>query len=654
MTTNFDQDELNRIFLNDLAEICMTLGKRKEALGYINKLALASSGPGKFSSKVASRQEVARIFEMKARYFLQESDFLKAQEYLDKANHYNPANVTTSDVNFKLLKTEALLQWAQGQTEEAGESFQKLVKAYQKHIAYNFVAMSEYEKEQFYYSLKKDFDLFNAFVLDYKAEHPEKLYEQMYDNLLNTKALLLNQTNRKKNKILQSGDQTLITTLQQWENSKAKLAAQYYEKSNASRIDSLQRKIELLEKQLNQASGLFDTMEKSAEWKQVKKILRPGDAAVEIVRVNVVDKKKLGNANPLSDSTVYLILLLTADAKAPAPFMVANGNQLEKHFLPYYRNAIYSQTEDRLSYDQFWLPIRKQLAGIKKLYLSADGVYNQINLNTLLNQVTGQYLIDELHLVYLTNTGDLLRKRNLNPEMKAVLVGRPTYDFTERSIPMDELKIYGQRNVISEELMTFKEQDFSDLPGTEKEVSQIESILQKRNLDVISYKGAEALEENVKAVRRPSILHIATHGFFVDDQASTISPMIRSGIVLAGVKNTEKEKTEDGILTAYEATNLDLDGTDLVVLSACQTGLGEVRNGEGVYGLQRAIMVAGANNLLMSLWKVDDDATAFLMTSFYSEWEGQKNPDEFREIQIALRKKYPHPFYWGAFVMLGN
>ena len=130
--------------------------------------------------------------------------------------------------------------------------------------------------------------------------------------------------------------------------------------------------------------------------------------------------------------------------------------------------------------------------------------------------------------------------------------------------------------------------------------------------------------------------------------------MIRSGIVLAGVKNTEKEKTEDGILTAYEATNLDLDGTDLVVLSACQTGLGEVRNGEGVYGLQRAIMVAGANNLLMSLWKVDDDATAFLMTSFYSEWEGQKNPDEFREIQIALRKKYPHPFYWGAFVMLGN
>ena len=476
----------------------------------------------------------------------------------------------------------------------------------------------------------------------------------MYDNILNTKALLLNQTNRQKNKILQSGDQALIRTLHEWENTKAKLAAQYYEKSSTTQIDSLERKIEGQEKLLNQASGLFENKEKVAEWTQVRNILKPGDAAIEIVRINVVDKKKLGSTNPLTDSTVYLFLLLTDEAKTPRPFVVANGNQLEKHFLPYYRNAIYSQSDDRLSYDQFWLTIREHVSGIKKLYLSADGVFNQINLNTLLNTATNQYLIEEINLVYLTNTGDLLRKRNLNPEMNAVLVGRPTYDFTESNIHVGEVKIYGQRNVISEELMTFKEQDFSDLPGTETEVSQIESILQKRNLDVISFKGAEALEENVKAVRSPSILHIATHGFFVDDQASAISPMIRSGIVLAGVKNTEKQKTEDGILTAYEATNLNLDGTDLVVLSACQTGLGEVRNGEGVYGLQRAIMVAGAHNLLMSLWKVDDEATAFLMTSFYSVWEGQNNPAEFREIQIRMRKKYPHPFYWGAFVMLGN
>jgi len=270
----------------------------------------------------------------------------------------------------------------------------------------------------------------------------------------------------------------------------------------------------------------------------------------------------------------------------------------------------------------------------------------------LYNTVTSKYLIDEINVIQITNTADLLRKRNINTTRSAVLIGRPTYDFSD-TVVIDRVRFYGQRNVISEELMSFKDQEFSDLPGTESEVTQIASTLRKKEVEVITYKGSEALEENVKAVHQPSILHIATHGFFVDDKASLISPMIRSGIVLAGVNNGERKKTEDGILTAYEATNLDLEGSNLVVLSACQTGLGEVRNGEGVYGLQRAIMVAGANNLLMSLWKVDDEATDYLMTSFYSQWDGENNPDQFRAAQIAMRKRYSHPFFWGAFVMLG-
>jgi CHAT domain-containing protein len=209
--------------------------------------------------------------------------------------------------------------------------------------------------------------------------------------------------------------------------------------------------------------------------------------------------------------------------------------------------------------------------------------------------------------------------------------------------------------LIGEELQSFKEQEFEDLPATETEVSLIEPILKKRNLKVKIYMGDEALEENVKAIRHPAILHIATHGFFVEDTASIVSPMIRSGIILAGVKNSQQNQGgDDGILTAYEATNLDLEGTTLVVLSACQTGLGEVRNGEGVYGLQRAIVVAGAQNLLMSLWKVSDEATAELMAAFYSEWSGESNTNEFRKAQISLRLKYPQPFYWGAFIMLGK
>ena len=158
----------------------------------------------------------------------------------------------------------------------------------------------------------------------------------------------------------------------------------------------------------------------------------------------------------------------------------------------------------------------------------------------------------------------------------------------------------------------------------------------------------------MKGITSPAILHIATHGFFVYYSASYVNPMIRSGLVMAGVRNQAKAGTEDGILTAYEATNLNLDNTSLVVLSACDTGLGEVRNGEGVYGLQRAIIVAGAHNLLMSVWKVDDEATALLMGEFYKNWNEGENHSAFRSAQMVLRQKYPEPYYWGAFIMVGK
>lgn len=130
--------------------------------------------------------------------------------------------------------------------------------------------------------------------------------------------------------------------------------------------------------------------------------------------------------------------------------------------------------------------------------------------------------------------------------------------------------------------------------------------------------------------------------------------MIRSGIILAGVNNNQG-RSEDGILTAYEATNLQLDSTYLVVLSACETGLGDVKNGEGVYGLQRGFIVAGTKYLLMSLWKVDDRATAILMENVYSEWlKSGDLPGAVKTAQRSLRKEYPQPFYWGSFILLGN
>jgi CHAT domain-containing protein len=659
-TTGFDFDNVNRLFLNDLAELCLILNKEKEALKYINRLAVASAGPGKFSSEIAARLEVARIFELKSRYYLTFRNFKKAQEYLDKANHYNPATLNVSETKLKLLKTEALLHWYQNQLDPAAQVFQQLIDAYHLSIQTNFASMSDYEREQFYYTLKNDFDLFNSFAIQNPTLAAAHLYGEMYNNILNTKALLLNETNKLKNQILQGGNQSLITKLNQWEGSKDHLAALYFEKNSTEQIDSVQKSIEVLERQINQESGLFQQNNSKASWQRVQSSLKEGEAAIEIVRANNFSTQNPGLSavrNGLTDSVIYVALIVTPGAMQPACFQL-EGTSLEKHFLPYYRNSILSKTQDKLSYNNFWRPIKSHLTGVKKLFLSADGVYNQINLNTLQNPATGNYLIDEIQVVVVTNTGDLLMKSSVNNDKSAFLIGRPSFEFTSKEIssalvPSGSLP-NGTRSLASEELVSFKDQNFSDLPGTADEVSIIALVLKKQDKNVISYLGQDALEENIKALKNPEILHIATHGFFVDDTSSVVSPMIRSGLILAGVRNRGSKGGDDGILTAYEATNLDLAGTDLVALSACQTGLGEVRNGEGVYGLQRSMIVAGAKNLLMSLWKVDDEATAKLMETFYAMRAEKDNVAAFRDAQIKLREIYPEPFYWGAFIMLGK
>jgi CHAT domain-containing protein len=184
----------------------------------------------------------------------------------------------------------------------------------------------------------------------------------------------------------------------------------------------------------------------------------------------------------------------------------------------------------------------------------------------------------------------------------------------------------------------------------------------------------EATEKNVKTLKGPSLVHIATHGYFLQDadenagsvfgvnaENASSNPLLRSGLILAGAGKTitgnggvDITSNDNGVLTAYEAMNLNLEGTNLVILSACETGLGDVKSGEGVYGLQRAFQVAGADALIMSLWKVDDAATQMLMTNFYNNWIKLGNKQKaFKQAQLQLMTKYKEPYFWGAFVMMG-
>ena len=212
------------------------------------------------------------------------------------------------------------------------------------------------------------------------------------------------------------------------------------------------------------------------------------------------------------------------------------------------------------------------------------------------------------------------------------------------------------------------------LPGTKLEVDEINRILKASGYKTSELTQKLATEKSVKGVKGMQVVHIATHGYFladaevnagsaigVDVENAKGNPLLRSGLILmggastiAGVSTPDLASNDNGVLTAYEAMNLKLEGTDLVILSACDTGLGEVKAGEGVYGLQRAFLVAGAKALIMSLWKVDDAATQLLMVNFYTNWvKGGNKQKAFKQAQLQLMTKYKDPYYWGAFVMMG-
>ena len=205
----------------------------------------------------------------------------------------------------------------------------------------------------------------------------------------------------------------------------------------------------------------------------------------------------------------------------------------------------------------------------------------------------------------------------------------------------------------------------------------LENLLLSNDWKVKLLSGVNANEFKVKSISSPKLLHVATHGFFLPDkQITNLSdqsipneeikknyeqnqPYLRSGILLSGAQNTIENNLQganNGIMSAYEAKNLNLDNTDLVVLSACETGRGKFVTGEGVFGLQRAFLEAGAKTVIMTLWKVDDQVTSELMGLFYTNWIGNKQSkrEALKNAQISIKEKYHSPYYWGPFVLVGQ
>lgn len=588
----------------------------------------------------------------------------------------------------------------------------RLIATYLKK---NLLLLSEKDKTYFVDYLNGSFNFFNSLTFR-TALSLEADIALVYQNQLFKKGILLESTQRARKEVLEGEDEALKKTYLTWKDRVIFLNKLYQEGTAQAKqkIEKTEAEVNQLEAQLSAQSESIAQLinQKEYSWKDVQRSLQPNEVAIEIVRIEPLRDAVVELS---SDSITYVAMLVFPEGDLK---FITNldGKKMEASYFKYYQENL--KTADRQSYQHYWAWIDRLLkeypyneAGQRrKIYFSAEGIYHQLNLAALLNPETNNYTLNELDIILVNNTKELIERTQKNTtvvtkkekakkqELVAVLMGDPLYD-------LEVDKFEASRKDFKEGVLRGGEGDFFNLnedlasikwdrlEDTATEVREIAKLLENKKWQVNTYLQEQALEEIVKKIESPDVLHIATHGFFINPDAkkerkldslkSEIkdlelslsevkeynasqlrkiqgNPLLRSGLVFTGVttyaKSPEKFEGDNGILTAYEALTLDLSQTDLVVLSACQTGQGDIGIGEGVYGLQRAFKIAGAKTIVMSLWSVDDRITAQLMTEFYKQWLGGKSKREaFYNAQVkVLREGNKYPFYWGAFVMLGE
>ena len=654
----YGEDNSNyAVSMHNYASLLLKTDRKDEAYAMLVKvLELQANSIGKMQPSYAnSLQNLAILAQEQENYVL-------ADSLIDEVLAIRGALFDKTHPSYTAaLYSKAVLLQVTNNYDEAWEIYNEVIEQYLGQINKYFPSLSELEKNAFYAKLTPVVNRYKEFCIEYYAnyEQDQEVLRRLYDVQLSTKALLLNAVNKTRERILNSGDTQLVADFNAWTNLKKQLVNYYsYTKdeleSNGIDIPMLEEQANTLEKSLSKASSIFASEFEQADitWQSVAQNLTTNEAAVELLRVE---------RNGAIDSVTYAALVLLPNAEGPRLATLPYGQTMESKFFNYYKNTVKYRIHDQRSFNVFWKPINDLLDDANTIYISADGVYNKININTIFNVNTDNYLIQDYFVKYISSTKDLINTKSTVATSSSILcMGAPTYDL-EGNPEIPAVLNETQRSHLNMN-------QISPLPGTKVEVDYIDSLLTQNSWQVLKYTGSDALESKLKNYETsPKVIHLATHGFFMPDLKITDiesqtglnqydkNPLFRSGLLFAGASNIHTGVENDGVLTAYEAMNLYLDDTELVVLSACETALGDVKNGEGVYGLQRALVVAGVQRLIMSLWKVNDEATMELMQHFYTNWaNGGDLYASLQKAQIDMMQKHEEPYYWGAFIMIGK
>jgi CHAT domain-containing protein len=533
------------------------------------------------------------------------------------------------------------------------------------------------------------FEKFNLFsIIDAYASLQPDLSPSCYDNALFLKGFLQNAAIRVNHPTLPDSSTTEQYYL--FKSLHRRLAAEYAKPiAERKNVEELENRANDLEKELARKIAGYGEALRQVKWQEVQAALKPGEAAIEFVHYQYWNKKE-------TDSTLYAALVLRPGMAQPLFVPLFEEKQLESLLAPngqtpdlFYKNLYSWEGKGQTLRQLVWQPLEAALSGAKTVYFAPSGLLHRLNLGAIPSAAKAT-VGDHYRVVGLNSTRNVGRVSNPADvatdvsTTTAALFGGIQYDMDSTAVLREQAKFSPEKNNTLRGQLDFAQSDstlrggaWRYLPGSEKEVAEVEKIMANAGIKAQVFKGFSGSEARFKAMSKPSprILHLATHGFFFpdpkaapiktgpDDQVvfkNSDHPLIRSGLVLAGgnyawqTGKPLKSSVEDGILTAYEISQIDLSQTELVVLSACETGLGDIKGSEGIYGLQRAFKIAGAKRVLMSLWQVPDQQTSRLMGLFYKNWLSDKMPvgDALQAAKNTLRDRGYDPFYWAGFVLV--
>lgn len=673
-----ETNEEYALLIQNLSGVYSTIKDFKEAEFYLKKaieikVKLNNTDIDVFYGNLASIYQETNRCEEAEKYFLKAIEFQK--------------NKLSESYKEKILGLSLVYNCLKNPQKEF-ENLLRFSNIMKEKVIKNTLFMSNFELEMY---IKKyiTFCFYSHSSFSFLNNNPltfNELNISKYDEELLLKNISLHNFQNLKNSINKSNDKELKDNYLKFINNKKQISklTEIPEENKPLFYNDLILQTENLEKYLVEKSNEFSKTKKSLslKWNQIQSTLNANEIAIEIVNYAYVTREN--NLNDKNDNIYrYCAFILKKDSKFPKlislfeekklDFLLErnkseqDGTRIDKHYL------------ERNISDLFLKPLEKELEGINTIYLSPAGLGHQIDLSALPINET-QILGEKYKLHILSSPAELIdyKGTSLEKKSKIELLLYGGIDYTKSngnlSLNVDDNSISSNEDFIN----SAKRSGFEKLPGTLKEVDIINANASKSGFSAKVFKKSEATEESIKALdgkTTPYVLHLATHGFFFPDPIQEIpkenksiegksliykaseDPMMRSGLWLAGAKNywgksNPNNTIDDGILTASEISNLDLSACQLVVLSACETGLGEVKGSEGVFGLQRAFKMAGVKNIIMSLWKVPDTQTAELFDVFYSGcFAGKSIHEAFRSAQAKMKGKYS-PYYWAGFVLL--